>query len=123
MSDYKIPNDDDVSPDDIHAAADLWDADLSEAYLRDADLSEADLMFADLSEADLRDAADLSGAYLPDADLSGANLSKAYLSEAELKGANPPLVSILRAERERRPAGSPRDQKTAGDYLTPPSPE
>ncbi|AXG06034.1 pentapeptide repeat-containing protein [Haloplanus rubicundus] len=63
-STYAIPNDEDVTADDIHEGTDLSGADLSHAALFDADLADADLSGADLSNADL-----------VGADLSGANLS------------------------------------------------
>lgn len=99
---YEIPNDDDVSPEDIQPEAKLWDTDLSgadlnnanlaKAYLIGADLSGANLMGADLSGATLR-RTDLSGAKLLAVNLSGADLWDADLSgtdirEADLSGAN-----------------------------------
>ena len=94
---YEIPNDDDVSPEDIQpeaflnaadlSEADLRDADLSGAILYDADLSGADVRGVDLSEADLG-VVDLSRMNLIHTDLSGAYLAEADLSQADLRGAD-----------------------------------
>jgi len=89
---WRIPNDDAVSPSDIHPESDLRDADLSDADLVNADLSDADLLNADLSDADLLKA-DLSNASLGLADLSdasfkGSNLSNAFLGEVDLSDAS-----------------------------------
>lgn len=77
---YEIPNDDDVSPEDIEPGADLLGADLSDANLEGADLSRADLSGADLSGANL-ERADLSEAELGDTNLSGAMMNFSNLSE------------------------------------------
>jgi uncharacterized protein YjbI with pentapeptide repeats len=89
MSDpeYEIPNNDDISPDDIQPEADLSHADLSGSDLGDADLSGSDLIYSDMSEANLNDA-DLSEANLSQADLSRANLSHTDLSGGNLSHAD-----------------------------------
>jgi hypothetical protein len=70
--------------------ADLHGAKLTWARLGGADLSGADLHGADLSEADLGGAnlngADLRGSKLGEADLSYATLNGADLREADLRG-------------------------------------
>ena len=72
-------------------AADLFGADLSEAYLQGADLRGADLSEAYLRGAYLRGAvlteADLRRAVLTEADLAEADLSEAVLAEADLSEA------------------------------------
>ena len=57
----------------VSERADLYKADLINAYLEDANLINADLRDANLRNANLR------GAYLEDADLRNANLYKANL--------------------------------------------
>jgi uncharacterized protein YjbI with pentapeptide repeats len=84
---YDIPNDPDVTPEDIHPGAKLLDADLTEADLRGADLSGANLGSADLSDATLAEAV-LTDANLWRADLTGANLRGADLIGADLRGAH-----------------------------------
>lgn len=98
---YEIPNDDDVTPDDIQPGADLEGADLSEAKLRDSNLSEAKLADVDLSEADL-EGANLSRAELTDADLIEArlitcNLTDAYLRKADFTGADLRIAELTGA--------------------------
>ncbi|WP_435093377.1 pentapeptide repeat-containing protein [Halorubrum sp. N11] len=94
---YEIPNDDDVSSENIRPNASLREADLSDAHLEGADLSDADLLLANLSGANLKGAnlsqanileGDLSGATLLDANLYRAELSFTDLSEADLKDAD-----------------------------------
>lgn len=109
---YEIPNDDNVTSEDIEPEADLSGADLSDADLSGANLSgskltnanlnkaklvNTDLRNADLSNAELRgtdlsdalvDAADLSEAILISADLSYATLEAADLSDARLMKTN-----------------------------------
>ncbi|OYR48832.1 hypothetical protein DJ73_18840 [Halorubrum sp. Ea1] len=99
---YEIPNDDDLSFEDVGPNASLREADLSDAHLEGADLSDANLSLANLSGANLKGSnleranlsqanilgGDLSGATLLDANLSGAELSFADLSEADLKDAD-----------------------------------
>jgi len=84
---FEIPNDPNVSPADIQPAADLQDADLTDALLVGADLTDALLVGADLANANLRDA-DLTNANLRDADLTDAFLVGADLTDALLVGAD-----------------------------------
>jgi uncharacterized protein YjbI with pentapeptide repeats len=66
----------------VSERADLYKADLINAYLEDANLINADLRDANLRNANLR------GAYLEDANLRNANLRGAYLEDADLRNAN-----------------------------------
>lgn len=79
---YEIPNDDDVTAEDIQAGADLSDADLSGADLSGANLSDADLSNAKLNESDF------SHANLSDADLTEANGIHIEFFDCDLSGAN-----------------------------------
>jgi uncharacterized protein YjbI with pentapeptide repeats len=83
---YRIPNDDAVSPEDIHPGADLSGADLSEAILNQANLTGANLKGADLSEAGLV-YANLSEATLADANLTGADLYLTIVTDEQLESA------------------------------------
>jgi uncharacterized protein YjbI with pentapeptide repeats len=91
--------------------ADLFAANLQQAYLREANLQQADLsnaklqraylwevnlQYADLRWARLRQA-DLSKANLQYADLSKANLQQAELSKANLQGTNLTEAKLQRA--------------------------
>jgi len=93
---YRIPNDDNVSPDDIHPGTSLVGADLSDAHLVDADLSNADLTSANLTNANLL-RADLSGANLTRSNLSNTDLPKATLTDAKLHRANLSNASLQAA--------------------------
>lgn len=90
--DYKIPNDANVSPEDIHDEANLSGADLTGADLRNANLINADLTGAYLGGADLSGAeligADLTGAFLMHADFTSATLERSTLTNADLGGVN-----------------------------------
>ncbi|MCD2204025.1 pentapeptide repeat-containing protein [Halobacterium sp. KA-6] len=86
-SEWKIPNDPDVDPENIEPGADLSESNLSEAELPGANLSEANLRSADLSNTNLSEA-ELSNAYLFDVDLSSALLQHADLSEADIRSAD-----------------------------------
>jgi uncharacterized protein YjbI with pentapeptide repeats len=84
----QIPNETELSEDDIVPDANLRGADLSGSKLKGADLSGANLYAADLSGADLRKI-NLSQAYLREADFSGGtDLRRADLSDADLREAN-----------------------------------
>ena len=117
---YKIPNDNNILADSIHAYADLSGTNLSDANLEGATLDHADLTGADLSganltganlfKADLSDAilrnADLSESYLRNADLSrtdlrNADLSNAHLAEVTLNNATVSRSTILGDPSER----------------------
>jgi len=93
-SDFVIPNDDQVSADDIQPEADLSQTDLSRAKLNGANLSGADLSKASLINASL------SGADLSNADLRGANFSAADLEGADLGGANARRTNFSEANLE-----------------------
>lgn len=80
--------------------ADLWSADLTNAYLCRANLSGADLVNADLQDAALVDA-DLQDASLQQANLSGATLSKVNLSGADLWGVTGNMREIKSAQFDR----------------------
>jgi uncharacterized protein YjbI with pentapeptide repeats len=69
------------------SGADLWDTDMSGAYLRGANLCDANLSNTDFSGADLS-LTYLSGANLSGANLSGANLCRADFSDTDLSGAD-----------------------------------
>jgi hypothetical protein len=101
--DYEIPNDEAVTPEDIHPDADLSRADLSGANLFRADLSGANLVRADLS-----------GAYLPEADLSGATLRVADLPEATLRDADLSKANLRVADLSEAHL---RDADLSGAYL------
>ena len=98
---YEIPNDDGVSPADIHSGTNLTSANLSEADLRGADLSDANLSDTNLHEADLSGAnlqhANLSGADLREIDLIDAKLSHADLGGANLLAANLSNANLFNA--------------------------
>jgi len=96
----RIPNDDSISPSDIHTEADLEDADLSDADLRNTDLSNADLRGAKLSDADLKEA-DLSDALLRKAKLTRANLTGADLTAAQLSEASLVQARLIDCELSR----------------------
>lgn len=101
----EIPNDPNLSTEDIGTGVEFQGADLSDsrlycvdpsaAFLKEANLTEANLNEADLTNADLREAtfvdvhlsADLSIVDLTDADLSGATLTDTNLTGAALKDA------------------------------------
>ena len=104
---YKIPNDDDVSPADIQQGTNLINADFSDAKLLHADLSAATLTKVDFSDASLCNVdfsdtelteADFSNADLRHADLSGANLFGADLSDASLVGADLTSANLYQAD-------------------------
>lgn len=84
---YDIPNDPDVTPEDIEPGANLAGGDLTEANLFDADLTDAELPQVDFTNADLR-LADLTDANLLHADLTDADLNRADLIDTYLEGAN-----------------------------------
>lgn len=71
----------------ILSGLNLYNAKLSEVYLRNADLSGTDLSGTDLVRAELG-GANLSKANLIGANLTGANLSKANFTEADLTAVN-----------------------------------
>jgi len=75
----------------------LFDADLSGAYLSGADLYGANLSRANLSGANLREV-NLHNADLSEANLSEANLHNADLSDANLRGANLSSANLSSAE-------------------------
>jgi uncharacterized protein YjbI with pentapeptide repeats len=83
---WVIPNDPNVSPDDIEPGADLFDVNLSKAKLEGANLSRANLRNATLVDANLS-GADLSNAHLIDSDAWGIDLSNSDLTNADLKRA------------------------------------
>lgn len=86
----EIPDDSDVSPEDIAPGADLTSANLRDADLSDANLYNADLTNANLFNSDLTNAnlalADLSDANLKTTDLTNANLRDADLTNTNLDG-------------------------------------
>ena len=94
---YEIPNDPNVTSEDIEPGADLRDVDLTDAYLAEADLTGADLREADVTDADLREA-DLTDADLRKAGLPGADLREASLPSADLRKADLPNADLRKAE-------------------------
>jgi len=100
--DYTIPNDGNVSPDDIQPNTTLVGSNLSDARLVRAELSESNLVGSDLSGANLTRSnlanadlmrADLMNADFPRADLTNTNfqradLRKAFFGEADLSSAH-----------------------------------
>jgi len=87
---WKIPNDPNVSPEDIKPGADLERANLSKAYLEGADLTKANLRGTDLTQADLAEAD------LPQANLTNAHLTDANLFYADLTGARLEFTDLTR---------------------------
>jgi Pentapeptide repeats (8 copies) len=87
----RLPHRQGVSRGDLEGAlligAQLWRANLSDAWLQEANLSRAQLEGANLSSAQLRQA-DLSDAQFYEADLSGARFWDANLSRAQIEGAD-----------------------------------
>ncbi|OYR45262.1 pentapeptide repeat-containing protein [Halorubrum sp. Hd13] len=98
---YKIPNDPDVTSEDIEPNADLSGADLTGASLRSANLTSASLRDADLTGAFLLYAnltdADLTGANLTDTFLGRADLTNADLFSADLTDANLGAADLIKA--------------------------
>lgn len=89
---WKIPNDPNVSPEDIESGADLSGANLGSAELEGANLSRANLSKAELGDANLS-GANLSNANLSDSegfyvDLSHSNLTNAKLNRARITDSN-----------------------------------
>lgn len=83
---WEIPNDRNVSPEDIEPGADLSGANLSNAKLEGANLSRANLWDATLIDANLS-GANLSNANLNDSEGLNVNLSNSNLTNAKLKRA------------------------------------
>lgn len=103
----KIPNDDQLTLDDIEPNVDLAGADLSGAKLRNTDLSganlsECDMYFADFSDTDFSDAnleeANIKGSNLRGAEMPDANLRRAKLSDACCENVNFQDADLFRAE-------------------------
>lgn len=104
---YSIPNDDQISGEDIEPEADLSGADLSGAKIKNADLSGSNLsgcnmVVGDFSKTDFSGAnlegADLTAANLTDVVMCETNLRRATLSESCCENGNFQGADLLRAE-------------------------
>ena len=98
---WEIPNDPNVSPDDIEPGADLSGANLSKAKLEGANLSRVNLGDSTLIDTNLS-GADLSNANLNDSeglsvDFSNSNLTNAKLKRARINNSNFKKADLPRA--------------------------
>jgi hypothetical protein len=94
-----------LSPESFQRQLDLFQVDLSKAYLRNKDLIRANLEGASLAEANLQSAwllsanlrhTDLRSANLRSAHLGGADLTQAELDKSDLRGAGMGRVIMQR---------------------------